>query len=200
MRVIIADDHDVVRFGLRALLEADGSFEVVAETGDLSELKLLVHNQPVDLVILDYSMPGGHSVAVANYLKKRYPHIKILIFTAQQSAIILKELYLSLVDGILLKQNHTRELLTALADLNKGNRYISKQVLHIVSDLNLDLTGRELQILHLILQGLSRSSIAEQLDVSAETIKTHRRNLMRKLEVNNVTQLVAKANQLDLSG
>ena len=200
MRVIIADDHDVVRFGIRVLLEAEGSYQVSAETGDLAELKLLVQKVPADLIILDYKMPGGHAVAVTNYLKRRFPALKVLMFTAHRSAFIMQELYLSLADGILLKQDQASELLVALKTLQAGKRYISKEVRHLVTDMDLDLTSREIQILHLILEGLPRSIIAEQLDVSTETIKTHRRNLMRKLNVSNVTQLVTKASQLNLVG
>ena len=198
MRVIIADDHQVVRFGLKALLESEGSYQVVAEAENLNDLKVLVQEQEPNIVILDYKMPGGHAVAVANYLKRRHSELKILIFTAQESAVILKELYLSLVDGVLLKQDQSSEVLVALRVICAGQRYVSQKVIEYVGNIDLELTSREMQILQLILQGLPRSRIASQLDVSAETVKTHRRNLMRKLEVQNVTQLVNKDNELKI--
>ncbi|MCG8669801.1 MAG: response regulator transcription factor [Pseudomonadales bacterium] len=198
MRVIIADDHEVVRFGVRALLESLGGYEVVAEIGELDQLKELVHNLSPDLLILDYQMPGGHSAALSNYLKKRYPNLKILVFTGQQSAAILREIYLSQVDGILLKQDKSKEMLVALENITQNKRYVSSHVLSVSQEIDIELTAREMQILQLILDGLPRSTIADQLDVSVETIKTHRRNLMRKLDVQNVTQLVTKASQLRL--
>lgn len=196
--VIIADDHAILRHGVRSLLEADGSFTIIAEIESVEDLKKQASHLQPDIIILDYLMPGGDSFAVAVYLKRRYPNIKILIYTALDSSAILKKIYLSCVDGILLKQDPTLELFKALMSIRNNVRYVSARVLEHTAQLDIELTTRETQILHMILMGFRRSKIAEKLEVSPETIKTHRKNLMRKLDVNNITELVHRAQEFRL--
>lgn len=196
--VMIADDHDIVRYGVKSLLEAEGSFSVIADIKDVNGMKEQAIQLQPDIILLDYLMPGGDTFAIATYLKRRYPQMKILIYTAIDSSAILKKLQLSCLDGILLKQESSKELLKALHSIRNNNRYVSVRVRDYTAHSETDLTTREVQILQMILMGFPRSKIAEQLELSPETIKTHRKNLMRKLEVQNITELVHRAKEFSL--
>lgn len=196
MNVIIADDHSIVRTGVRHLLETQ-QHVVVAELDRLDELKTAVAEHEPDLVILDYRIPGGDAFAYADYLKRRH-NLKVIIFTASESATLFQELVNSRIDGVLSKQDSHEELLQAIDAIQEGRQYVSSRVESIVNDAAISLTARELQVLNMITLGLSGTVIAKQLGVSAETVKTHRKNLMRKLQVQNLSEMIQKAKDLDL--
>jgi len=197
-RVMIADDHAILRYGVRSLIEAEGSFSVIAEIESVDALKQQAVELQPDIILLDYLMPGGDAFSVAMYVKRRYPKIKILFYTAIDSPAILTKMNNSCVDGVLLKQDPSSDLIKALISIRNHNRYISNRVQECSAHAKVDLTTREVQVLHMILMGFRRSTIAEKLEISPETIKTHRKNLMRKLEVQNITELVHRAKEFSL--
>lgn len=197
-RVIIADDHSIVRSGVKSLLEADGGYSVIAELRDVIELKALADKTKPDIIILDYLMPGDDTFSIALEIKRISRDTKILIYTGLDSSMILSKLCRSDIDGILLKQDAISELLKALRIIKTGIRYISPRTREYTAYTDVQLTAREVQILRMILLGFSRSKIAEKLDVSPETIKSHRKNLMRKLEVQNVAELIQRSKDFQL--
>ena len=197
MRVIIADDHPIVRSGLVHLLNKYSDHEVLAEVSDLISLTDTVNSFNPDLLILDYKISGGDAFAAAKGIK----HLKqtaILMYTACESPTLLQEIYESSIEGIMLKQDDCSELLIALDCIESGHRYISRSAKDIVDANQIRLTPRELQVLNMIMLGFSRSMISDQLSVSPETVKSHRKNLMRKLETNNITSLMHRAQELKL--
>ncbi|WP_374355251.1 response regulator [Chitinimonas sp.] len=197
MRLIIADDHVIFREGLKLLLSHAG-YTVVAEAGDAGSLRELVREHGPELVILDYHMPGNDSAAVLAYLKQRYPELKVIMLTAAQSGTLLKQLADAGADGVLLKEGSATLLLDALRRVLAGERVIAKAATERIKDATVALTAREFQILHLICAGESSTAIAERLTLSPRTVEKHRENLFRKLEVNNVAQLINKAETLNL--
>lgn len=198
MKIVVADDHAIVREGLRRLIHAQDTLEVVAEVESAVHLKQVVAELQPELILLDYRMPGADTYAIAEYIKKRYPKTKILVFTAVQSGPLLKEMIESRIDGLVLKQDSNAELIAAINQIGQGIRYFSPSVQDCLKELEVYLTGRELQILNMIVMGLPRSQIAKQLEVSPETVKTHRKNLMKKLNVQTALELVNKAKALNL--
>lgn len=197
MKIVLADDHVLVRDGLKNLLHLHGH-TVVGEVATAADIKQVVATTDPELLILDYCMPGGDTYSVACYLRKRYPHLRILILTGIQAASVLRKLAGSDFHGVLLKQGNAAELLKAIQQIAAGVCYESPLLLPYLDLPDVQLTARELQILNMIIAGMPRNQIATHLDVSAETVKSHRKNIMAKLQVNSVTQLYARAVELAL--
>jgi len=198
MKVILADDHAIVRQGIRMVLEQAGNFSIVAEIQTVNEIEPSVREHQPDLLILDYKMPGGDTYATAEVLKRENPSLKILVFTGIQSAAAIQRLANSKIDALLLKDDSPKELLKAIKAIKADTRYISSLVEPYLKEISIQLTGRELQLLNLIVMGWARKDIAEHLGITVETIKTYRKNLMSKLDVHTVTELIIKAQDLKL--
>lgn len=198
MRIGIADDHIFVQESLALLLSVEDRHQVVAAVGSVPELRELLALESLDLLLLDYNMPGGDSYAVAQQLKSSYPALKIIVLTAVASPLVLDRLAHSDIDGLVLKTGTSKEILKAIALVEQGERYISPLVEEQLEQLQVKLTARELQILVLIVQGVGRAEIAKQLHVSVETVKTHRRNLMHKLDVTSSAELIQQTSSLGL--
>jgi len=198
MKVILADDHAIVRQGINMVLQQAGGFDVLAELNTVTAIKPAVQKYKPNLLILDYKMPGGDTYAVAEDLKQSDPSIKILVFTGIQSAAVIQRIANSKIDGLLLKDDSPLELLKAIDTVRADKKYISTLVQPYLKEISIQLTGRELQLLNLIVMGWSRKEIAEHLGITVETIKSYRKNLMSKLEVHTVTELIIKAQNLNL--
>lgn len=201
VRIAIADDHAIFRQGLKLLLQSQAGYQVVAEIAGLDQVLPTLQTQELDLLILDYHMPGGESSAVLAYCKQRYPELKIIALTGANSGVIFKQLRDAKADAVLQKEGSAEALLSCLQQVLAGRNQhtlLSEEVEEQIAAADTDLTPRELQILALIYQGLATSEIAEQLSLSAKTVDKHRENLMRKLEVNNVVQLIHKVQLLKL--
>ena len=194
MQIILVDDHIIFRQGLKLLLEAEGH-EIIAELESAEALISKVQEVTVDLVLLDYRIPGGGSITALEYIKKRYEKIKVFVLTGVTSGNLYKALISSHADGVLMKMGSADELLAAIDSMNSGERYISKMVLEKISHEGAELTSRELQVLDLIFEGLNNSKIAERLTISNKTVDKHRTSLMRKLDVSNVVELMHVARQ-----
>ena len=189
----------MVREGIKNFLNRQDDLEVIAEVEDIQQLFSLLSRVTPDLVLLDYKLRQGDTFGVPEQLKNFNEQIKVLLLTGYCSSAALQKLSQSRIDGLVLKQAPLEELHAAIQEIQQGRVYISPMVdEYIEPHQSVNLTGRELQILNMIVMGLSRSQIAEQLEVAAETIKSHRKNLMKKMEVRTVTELIVKAQELKL--
>lgn len=200
-RILLVDDHALFRQGLKFLLHTQIGYEVVAELGSLDQVLPCLQEQSFDLMILDYHMPGGESSAVLTYCKQRYPEMKVLALTGANSGIIFKQMRDAKADGVMQKEASPDELLSCLQQILRGHSsqtIVSITVQEQIDASETDLTPRELQIMALIYQGRATAEIAEQLSLSAKTVDKHRENLMRKLGVNNVVQLIHRVQELKL--
>lgn len=200
-RIVLADDHAIFRQGLKLLLQSQTQYRVVAEVASLDQVLPTLQTTEVDLLILDYHMPGGESSAVLAYCKQRYPELKVIALTGANSGLIFKQLRDAKADAVLQKEGSADDLLDCLRHVLSGNHtetLLSDEVQEQIDASNTDLTPRELQILALIYQGLAATEIADRLSLSVKTVDKHRENLMRKLEVNNVVQLIHKVQLLKL--
>ena len=212
MRVALADDHRLVRDGLRALLEAGGRYEVVAEADDGLQVVQLVERERPDVLLLDLMMPGLHGLDVIDQLAKRVPSTKVIVLTMHSDEAYVVRALRSGATGYVLKDAPGSELLHAIDEVSGGRRYLSSRLsqraieLYLSSnqasedDPYLTLTPREREVLHLAVEGSTASQIAQRLSISPRTVEVHRGNLMRKLGLRNIEQLVTFARSRGLIG
>ena len=199
MRIVIAEDHAIVRVGLVALLQGEPGWEVVAEVEALADVRPAVETHEPDVLVVDYALPDGDTFAISTWLRKRYDGLRVIVLTGMQSPLVLQSLADSVIDGILHKTGDVRELVEAIRAVDEGRRYVSRDIADRIAETAVDLTERELQTLALVVQGLPRSEVAERLGISVETVKSHRKRLMAKLGVHTTAALVDKARVLGLS-
>ena len=203
IRVLLADDHALVRFGIRALLEGLPDIQVVAEAGDGREtLKLVAAHHP-DVVLLDITMPGLNGLEVAARIARTEPRTKVLILSTHRDGEYVSQALRAGAAGYLLKDDSGPELEAALRAVARGDRYLSPAVAQPViegygSQPGDDgplarLTPRQREILQLIAEGHSTKQAAQKLGLSPKTVETHRALLMKRLGVRNVAGLVRYA-------
>jgi DNA-binding NarL/FixJ family response regulator len=202
IRILVADDHSVVREGIRHVLERIPSCQVVGEAASGDEVLPLAERHEPDIVILDISMPGPSGLALTTQLKQRQPGVGILILTMHDNPEYVLEAVRSGADGYLLKDTAAADLPAAIRALTAGESYFSPPVASKLSAalkgelaqeqraaaLNA-LTAREREVLHGIATGLTNQAIADQLGISRRTVETHRESLMRKLRIRHVAGL-----------
>jgi DNA-binding NarL/FixJ family response regulator len=201
-RILLADDHDVLRTGLRALIETRPGWKVVAEARDgLEALKAAETTKP-DIVVLDYSMPVMNGLEVARQLRARPRRPEILIFTMHDDDAILREAVLAGVRGYLLKSDAQGHLLEALETLARHEAYVSGQVSGTLLDALLKpgklqdgspLTVRERTVVQLIAEGRTSREICPILNIGIKTVETHRASAMRKIGAKSTVDLVRYA-------
>ena len=199
-RVILADDHKVLRFGLKTILRELPGVEVVAEAGDGRELLEKTKSCPCDLVIMDLSMPRMDGLQALEAIHFEFPEIMVLIFSVHREKEFLRQALSRGVKGYLLKDDEIEHVLEAVRSIRAGGTYFSQDLTaHLVEDYNLlrdgevnlsILTRREREILRLIAQGSTNREIASSLDISHRTVQTHRSHIMEKLHVKNTAGLV----------
>ncbi|MBC9795530.1 response regulator transcription factor [Sinomicrobium weinanense] len=213
IRIILADDHVLVRDGIKALLEDQEDLEVVNEASDgLEALKILEKKAP-DLLIVDIRMPEMNGIEVVRAIKKQGLAVKTLVLSMHDSEEYVLQSVEAGADGYLLKGSSKDEFLKALHTVYSGGKYFSGDVSSIlvenfisrakspgtVAEDKFSLTKRERQILSHVLKGKSNKQIAEELNISKRTAEVHRFNLMKKLQVKNLIELANKAKEYGLS-
>ena len=204
MRILIVDDHGVLRAGLRALLNAEPDLQVVGEAADgQTGLRLATELNP-DLVLMDITMPGMSGIQVTRQLKETLPSTRVLILTLHEDESLLREAIRAGASGYILKQAVEAELISAIRAVGRGELYIhpamTRALLKDVSPLLVPeenptepLSPRELEVLRLVAQGHTNRQVAEMLHLSVRTVESHRANLMDKLGLSSPAQLVRYA-------
>jgi two-component system response regulator NreC len=200
IRVVLADDHQLVRQGLKALLEREG-FHVAGEASDGQEALRLVPNVSPDVAILDISMPILNGLEAARELKKYSPRTKTILLTQHDEDQYVIEALRAGVRGYVLKNQATTDLVHAIQQVCRGEIYLSPSISRTVVEAFLSktalptdpLTSRERQVLQLIGEGKSSKEIAALLGISIKTAESHRTRLMRKLDIHELASLVRYA-------
>jgi DNA-binding NarL/FixJ family response regulator len=208
IRCVIADDHEMLRYGVRRLLEDDPEFAVVGEAGDAAEaLKLVLEHRP-DLVLLDIGMPGMSSFEAGCLIQEHCVGTRIVYLTMHEDREYVQQALRSGASGYLLKDTPAPLLLRALREVHRGERSLSPQVETTLKDdatlrtqatrvplRRSTLTLREREVMKLLAEGNTVKKAAAVLGVSAKTVEAHKFNLMRKLDIHNKAQLVTVAIQ-----
>ncbi len=212
MHVILADSNDLVRVGLRTILNSHGGFKIVGEAHDKEELLEQVKNFGAAVVLIDYTSPGFDIDIIPKVLSQN-KLVKFLAITPEQSAQTLVDALRSGVISYVKKDCDLAEIINAVEETSRGNKFFCGQILETiqrasidVNDIDFDsftcepiiLSERENQIIILIAEGLTNGQIAEQLFLSNHTINTHRKNIMGKLGVKNTAGIVMYAVKTDL--
>jgi NarL family two-component system response regulator LiaR len=201
VRILLADDHTLVRAGIRALLDATDGVSVVAESGDGREaLELIVKHRP-DVALLDIAMPGMSGLEVARRCAQESPRTKVIILSMHADATHVRQAMRAGVAGYLVKGAAVTELPVAIHSVMRGETYLTPQVSKTVVDgfLREDageagplegLTDRQREILQLVAEGQSTKEIARTLDLSVKTVETHRARIMERLGIRDLPGLV----------
>jgi two-component system, NarL family, response regulator NreC len=201
-RVLIVDDHAVVRSGLKLLLAAEDDIEVVAEAGDAREAVFEVRAQKPDIVLLDVAMPGRSGIDAIPDLINEHPETKILILSMQDDAAYVREAFAAGASGYVLKEAADVELVAAVREIADGGRYVHPELgaRLIAADAaerarqeQDPLSEREHEILRLLALGHTNQEIAETLYLSVRTVETHRAHIMQKLRISTRAELVRYA-------
>ena len=203
-RIVIAEDHTILREGLRALLSAEPALQVVGEAKDGREAIRRVEQLKPDLILMDLSMPRMNGVEAIREIKNRTPEAKVLALTVHKVEEFVVEVLKAGADGYVLKDASTAELVMAIKSVLKGQRYLSPSVSQMVIEGYLagretcespwdTLTKREREILKLIAEGHKNKEIGDYLCISVKTVEKHRANLMKKLDLHSAAALTAYA-------
>jgi len=200
VRLLLADDHDLVRQGLKALLERQG-FQVVCEASDGQEALRLASKDKPDVAIMDISMPIMNGLDAAREMMKSSPKTKVILLTQHDEDQYVTEALRAGVKGYVLKNQAAADFVHAIQEVYRGSVYLSPSISRTVVDAYLSktydstdpLSGRERQVLQLVGEGKSTKDVAVQLGISVKTAESHRARLMKKLDIHETASLVRYA-------
>jgi DNA-binding NarL/FixJ family response regulator len=200
VRLLIADDHDVVRSGLRSILEDREGWSVVAEAADGKQAVAKSISEKPDIAILDYSLPLINGIEATRQIRMRAPTVEVLIFTMHDNDTLLRDLLRAGARGYLLKSDAERYLFAAVEALSAHKTFFTDKASEALLDTFLRakpkddvLTNRERSIVQLVAEGHSNKVIASVLNISVKTVETHRATIMRKLSLTSSAALVRYA-------
>ena len=200
-RVVVADDHQLVRHGLRLIIDSEPGLEVVAEAADGAETLAAVRAANPDVVLLDLSMPGMDGYATARELARSHPRVRIVVLTMHKEPQRVAEMLGAGASAYLLKNAAPGELAAAIKAVAAGHNYLQAEVTAPAVEALVgwrrrsddSLTARERDVVRAVASGKAVDQIAAELFISVRTVRTHRQNAMRKLDVHNVRELIMYA-------
>jgi len=206
IRVLIADDHRVIRVGLRALLGSDPDLEVVGEAGDGPQTVTLAETLAPDVVLLDIGMPGEDGIQVAKRLKGAFPRVRVLFLTMHEDESLVREAIEAGASGYVIKRAEESEILDAIHAAYRGDLYVHPAMTRALVQPAVGarpqatasgeaLTPREIDVLKLLVRGNTNHQVADALGLSVRTVDGHRANLIAKLGVASRVELVRYAEE-----
>ena len=209
-KILIADDHGVLRAGLRSLLSAESELEVIDEASNGNEALSLASELQPDVILLDISMPGLGGIEVTRRIKEILPNAHVLILTVHEDESLLQEAIQAGASGYIIKRAVESELIDAIRAVWRGDLYVhpamTRALLKEISPappsnneaMVESLTPREIEVLRLIAQGYTNRQMADMLSISVRTVESHRSNLMGKLDLHSRVELVRYARENNL--
>jgi DNA-binding NarL/FixJ family response regulator len=203
-RIVLADDHQMVRDGLRSLLEKEEGFEVVAEAETGRDAVRLAREHEPDVVVMDISMPDLNGVEATRQITRRAPGVRVMALSVHADRRFVTEMLKAGASGYLLKDSAFEELAEGIRAMMAGHTYLCPRIAGVVVEAHVRapadaepsgsvLTAREREVLQLLSEGHGTKQIAKRLHVSAKTIDTHRQHIMSKLDIHNVAELTKYA-------
>jgi len=201
-RIIIADDHSLIRKGLRTIIEIESDIQVIGEAGDGRELLDLLSSEQPDLIIMDISMPRINGIEAVREVVEKYPGVRVLMLTMHRNSQYFYNAISAGAHGYLMKDDSDTELLTAIRTVQSGKSYVSPQLSNEVTDDMISafrdhreipiiqLTGREREVLQLVVKGYTSKKMADILCLSPRTVDHHRAKLLKKFKMKNTVDLV----------
>lgn len=206
IRVLIVDDHTIVRAGIRLLLQAEPDIEVVGEAGSVQEVLAQMDTFKPDVILMDVAMPGASGIEATREIKRRWPHVQVLALTMHRSDDYFFRMLEAGAAGYVLKGADPGDLITAVRTVHRGEVYLDpsmakKLVVDYLQRVRrgevtppyANLTDREMEVLRLIAEGHTTDKISQLLGVSPHTVQTHRRAIMEKLHLHDRVELVKYA-------
>lgn len=206
LRILVADDHEVVRRGLCSLLESQPGWQICGEASDGRDLLKKASELKPDIIVLDVSMPNLNGLEATRQILKTNPKAKILVLTLHDSDRLIHEVLTAGASGFVLKSDAARDLVAAVESLRQNKTYFTSKVASMVLNGFLKggpgalingnvspLTSREREIVQLLSEGKSAKEVAVALNISVKTAETHRSNIMRKLGLHSISELVLYA-------
>jgi DNA-binding NarL/FixJ family response regulator len=207
LRILLADDHDLTRAGLRYLLEKQKDWSVCAEASNGRKAVELAETLHPDIAIFDMSMPEMNGLEATRHIAKTQPHTKVLIYTMHETESIIVDALEAGAQGIVLKSDAGENMITAVESIAKGRRFFTSRVAETVVEAYLSkksgmepdhhsqviLTTREREVVQLLAEGKSNKEVADRLGISARTAEGHRAEIMRKLRLESLAQLIRYA-------
>lgn len=198
IRIVIADDHTVLRAGLKALLATQADVDAIGETGDGGEAVQLAASLRPDVLLLDVTMPGNEQLAALRAVRQRAPDVRVLLLTMHEEAAVLREALRLGAAGYVLKRAAEGELLTAIRAVARGEAYVDPALTRVMIEGYLGsmdseakhtaagahaagLTAREIEVLKLTAEGYTNKEVAEKLVISVKTVETHKAHIAEKL-------------------
>lgn len=199
--LLIVDDHPIVLTGLQALIKQGGNYDNIFAAKDIETALRQLQKEDIHVAIIDLELNDGNGMQLIEAIHKEHIGIKIVVYTMHEELWTIRQLMKEDADAIVMKGDNPQELLMALRKIEQGKGYFSQQFLRLINSQDSTqslLSNRETEVLDHITKGLSTSDIAQQLNISDNTVEFHRHNLMKKLQVSNVAQMVRKAMKLGL--
>jgi DNA-binding NarL/FixJ family response regulator len=195
IRILIVDDHPVVREGLTMIIESQTDLRVVAEAGTGAEALALFELHLPDITLLDLGLPDVHGIDVIKRLHERHPDARIIVLTTYLGDVQALRALQAGAAGYLLKATLRRDLLDTIRTVHAGQRHIQSEVASEIANHAADhsLTQREIEVLKLVAKGCSNKLVADRLDITEDTVKGHVRNILEKLKANDRTHAVTIA-------
>ncbi|HEY7096491.1 MAG TPA: response regulator transcription factor [Terriglobales bacterium] len=205
-RILVADDHEIVRHGLRAMLQAQPAMEICGEAADGREAVAKALELKPDLVVLDIGMPNLNGLEATRQIRTELPATKVLILSLYESEQMVREVFDAGAVGYLLKSDASRHLAKAAETIRNGRIFVTPRFEHLFADGELrpvaksskppnlvTLTARERQVIQLLGEGKTTKEVAVSLDMAVKTAETHRAHIMHKLDLHSITDLVLYA-------
>jgi DNA-binding NarL/FixJ family response regulator len=204
LRIMLADDHEMLRRGLRAILTERPGWEICGEAVDGRQAVELAEKLRPDVIVMDFAMPELNGLEATRQIRRLLPRAEILVLTSDESETLVREVLTAGARGYVLKNDVSRVLVQAVESLSLHRPYFTSKVAEVLlrdfgrekkapESIDDPLTSREREVVQLVAEGKSTKEIASVLSISAKTAENHRTNIMRKLKVNSATELVRYA-------
>ena len=206
IRILLADDHPMIRAGFKSMLDKNERFEIVGEAGNGKELIALAGELNPDIILVDISMPVMSGLDALDGLSNQSPGVRLIVLTMHEEREYILQALKSGASGYLLKNIERFELERAIITVHEGGKYFSPIITNILAEAvskpepteTADVTPREKEVLELVAQGNSTKQIADLLGISIRTVESHRINMLKKMKVNNTAGLIKKAIELKI--